>query len=98
MYNTSGYGINDFKSCFKGHSTLAEHIRKEPLQRDGQRHATRIMCDAYGKGIVRGQVDNTHARACSRTHDVTVAGSMKTSLTEHVFGHNYVDMVQRLND
>ena len=33
---------------------LAEHIREEPLHRQGQRHATRIMRDAYGEGFVRG--------------------------------------------
>ena len=46
--------FNEVKECCKGHNTLAEHIRQEPLQPQGKRHATRIMSDAYGKGIVRG--------------------------------------------
>ena len=41
--------FNEVKECFKGHSTLAENIRQEPLQHQGKRHATRIMNDAYGK-------------------------------------------------
>ena len=42
--------FNEVKECCKGHSTLAENIRQEPLQRQGKRHATRIMNDTYGKG------------------------------------------------
>ena len=90
--------FNGVKECCKGCSILAEHIRQEPLQRQGTRHATRMMCDAYGKGIVRGQVENANVRAYSRTHDVTAAESIKTCLTEHCFDQNDVDMVQRLND
>ena len=55
------------KECCKGHNALAAHFRQEPLQRQGTRHATRIMSDAYGKGIgkgiVRGHVENTNLRA-----------------------------------
>ena len=31
------------------------------------------MCDAYGKGIVRGQVENTNLRTYSQTDNDTVA-------------------------
>ena len=70
--------FNEVKECCKGHSTLVENIRQQPLQRQGKRHATRIMSDAYGKGIVRGQVENTHLRAYSRDNDATSAESIKT--------------------
>ena len=33
-------------------------LRGESLNYLGKRHHTRIMCDAYGKGIVRGQAEN----------------------------------------
>ena len=89
--------LMDIEYC-RGHSTLAEQIRQEPLQRQGKRHATRIMNDAYGKDIVRGQVENTILRACSKDHDVTSAESIKTCLTVSFFGANYVDVIQRLND
>ena len=45
---------NEVKECCKGHTTLAEHIGQEPLQRQGKRHATRILSEAYSKGSVRG--------------------------------------------
>ena len=90
--------FNEVKECCKGHSTLAENIRQEPLQRLGKRHATRIMNDVYGKGIVRGQVENTNLRTYSKDNDVTSAESIKTCKTVSFFGSNYVDVNQRLND
>ena len=68
------------------------------MQRQGKRHATRIMNDAYGKGLVRGQVENAILRAYSKDQDVTSAESIKTCLTVNFFGANYVDVIQRLND
>ena len=56
------------------------------------------MNDAYGKGIVRGQVENTTLRAYSKDNDVTSAECMKPRKTVSVFGSNYVDVSQRLND
>ena len=56
------------------------------------------MSDAYGKGIVRGQVDNTILRAYARYHDVTAAESINTCLTAICFGNNYVDAIGRFND
>ena len=67
-------------------------------QRQGTRHSTRIMSDAYGKGIVRGQVENTKLLAYARDHDVTAAESIKTCLTVNCFGFNSVDLIERLND
>ena len=68
--------FNEVNECCKGHSALAESIQHEPLQRQGKRHATRIMSDAYSKGIVRGQVENTHLRTYSKDNDVTSAESI----------------------
>ena len=45
--------------------------RGEPGNKIGKRLTTRIMNDAYGKGIVRGQVENTNLRAFLRDNDVT---------------------------
>lgn len=85
--------FNEVKACCKGHHTLAEQSR-----RTGKRHATRIMSDAYGNGIVRGQVENANLRAHAQNHDVTAAGSIKTCATVSFLGRNYVETVQRLND
>ena len=90
--------FNEVKECCKGHQTLGEKMRNEPLSRIGKRHATRIMSDAYGKGIVRAQVENTNLRAFAKDHDVTAAESVKTCKTVALFGANYVDTVQTLND
>ena len=56
------------------------------------------MNDAYGKGSVRGEVENTNLRTYSKDHDHTSAESIKTCLTVNFFGANYVDVIQRLND
>ena len=90
--------FDEVKECCKGHSTLADNIRQESLQRQGKRHAIRIMNDAYGKGIVRGPIENTNLRAYSKDNDVASAESIKTFETESFFGSNYVDVTQRLND
>ena len=73
---------------------MAKSIRQEPLQR----HATRSMNDAYGKGILRGQVENAKSRAHTRDHDVTAAESIKTCQTVNFDGNRYVGLIQRLND
>ena len=65
---------------------LAEPIRQEPLQRQEKRHTTCIVCDAFGKGIVRGQVENTNIRVDSQFDVVRVAEPIKTCKTENVFG------------
>ena len=44
------------------------------------------MSDAYGKGIVRGQVENTYLRAYARDHDVAAAEYIKACLTVNWFG------------
>ena len=56
------------------------------------------MSDAYGKGIVRGQSENTNLRAYASEADITFAESFSTCLTECFYGREYVDMVQRIND
>ena len=58
----------------------------------------RIMSDAYGKGIVRAQVENTNLRAYAREYDITSAESIKACLTVAFFGQNYLDVVENLND
>ena len=63
--------FNEVRECCKGHSTFPQNIRQEPLQRQGKRHANRIMNNAYGKGIVRGQVEKTNLRTYSKENDVT---------------------------
>ena len=72
----------------KGHNQLASDLRRESVNRAGKRHAMRLMSDAYGKGIVRAQVENTNLRAYGTTSDVTSAKCFKTCPTHAVFGKN----------
>ena len=55
--------FNEVKECCKGHTTLAASISREPINTQGKRHAIRLINDLHGKGIVRGQVENTNLRA-----------------------------------
>ena len=73
--------FSDVKEYGKGHQSLGEHIRQEPLNKIGKRHATRIMNDAYGKGIVRSQVENTNLRAISTSHEITSVESIQACKT-----------------
>ena len=59
--------FNEVKECCKGHQDLSRRLAGERVSYIGKRHATRLMSDAYGKGIVRGQVENTNLRARART-------------------------------
>ena len=90
--------FNECKECCKGHRQLADNTRNEPLNQIGKRHATRLMSDAYGKGIVRAQVDNTNLRAYATSGDITSAESINACLTVSFFVQNYVDVVENLND
>ena len=90
--------FNEVKECCKGHTVLAENIARQPVNTQGKRHAVRIMNDLYGKGIVRGQVENTNLRAYSTKTDVTAAEAIMTSGTTPFYGRNYVDAVETMND
>ena len=58
----------------------------------------RLMSDAYGKGIVRGQAENTNLRAYGKDHDITSAECFRTCQTESFCGRECIDLVHRLND
>ena len=73
--------FNEVKECCKGHNTLASLINREPVNSQGKRFAIRILNDLYGKGIVRGQVENTNLRAYSRKEEVTPAEAIMTCKT-----------------
>ena len=90
--------FNEVKECCKGHTTLAANISREPVNTQGKRHAVRVLNDLYGKGIVRGQVENTNLRAYSRKDDITSAEAIMTCITNSFYGRNYVDAVECLND
>ena len=55
--------FNEVKECCKGHTALALTVVRGPINQQGKRHAIRLVNDLYGKGIVRGQVENSNPRA-----------------------------------
>ena len=90
--------FNEVKECCKGHTTLALNVAREPINTQGKRHAIRLINDLYGKGIVRGQVENTNLRAYYKKGDITVAEAIMTSGSIGFYGRNYVDVVEALQD
>ena len=96
--NAHPMAFNEVKECCKGHKDLAGKLQGESTNYIGKRHAMKIMSDAYGKGIARGQVENTNLRVYAKENDVTFAECFRTCQTETFYGREYVDMVQRIND
>ena len=90
--------FNECKECCKGHTTLTQNLEGERTNYIGKRHASRFMSDAYGKGIVRGQVENVNLRVYAKDNDVTAAETMKTSETTTFHGKQYLEIVERLTD
>ena len=60
----------EIKEAIKGHRNVAESVRGQRANYIGKRHMTRIMSDAYGKGIVRGAVEYTTLRVYIEEFDV----------------------------
>ena len=50
--------FNEVNGCCKGHTNLSQRVLSQGACANhiGKRHATRLMSDAYGRGIVRRQV------------------------------------------
>ena len=90
--------FNEVKECCKGHMTLAANIAREPINKQGKRHAIRLINDLNGKGIVRGQVENTNLRAYYKKGCVTAAEAIMTATPEAFYGRNYVDVIEALQD
>jgi len=90
--------FNEVKECCKGHSDLSARLQGQSINKVGKRHALRLMSDAYGKGIVRGQTENRNLCANHKENDVTHAETFRTSPTEAFMGREYVSTIELLND
>ena len=86
------------KECCKGHAALAQEVSGLSTPKICKRFASRLMSDAYGKGVVRGQRENNNLCIHAGEQDVTHAETRRTSDFEGFFGREFVEMVQRLND
>ena len=82
--------FNEVKECCNGFVELSRKLQGERVDYIRERHATRLMCDSYGKGIVRGQCENTNLRAHAEATDFTHAESYRTSHTEALVGSEYL--------
>eukprot|EP00959_Pyramimonas_sp_CCMP1952_P064133 1339654-Pyramimonas_sp.AAC.1 len=70
--------FHEVRECSRGIEKLSRQLRGENANYVGKRMTTRIMSDAYGRGIVRGQVECANLRADSMENDVTSTESIKT--------------------
>ncbi len=86
--------FSEVKECCKGHVDLTGKTRGESINYIGKRHATRLMSDAYGKGIVRGRAENTYIRAYERGNDVNAVETCSTCVTVVFYGQQYITLVE----
>ena len=84
--------------CCNGYETLTKKLSGESKNYLAGRLRKRLLSDALGKGIVRGQVENTNLRVHGKDHDVTAAECFRTCATHAFFGREYVKTVERHND
>ena len=76
--------FNEVCQCCKGYETLTKKLSGESKNHLAGRLRKRLLSDALGKGIVRGQVENTNLRVHGKDHDVTAAECFRTCAT-HAF-------------
>ena len=89
---------NEVKECCKGHAALSQELSGLSAAKIWQRFASRLMSDAYGKGVVRSQTENKNLCIHAGEQDVTHAETRRTSDFAGGVGSEFVGMVQRLDD
>ena len=90
--------FNEMQDCCKGHENLSNKLRGENTNYVAARHRKRLLNDALGNGIVRGQIENTTLRVNGNYHAVTATERFRACGTEPFFGRAYVKVIERLND
>ena len=91
-------GTSELREWEKGHRDLASKLQDKGTRAIGRRHALRLCSDCYGKGVVRGHVENTNLRAYGNDSTVIAAECITTTQSEVFYGRSYVNCVERLND
>ena len=64
---------NEVCECCKGHQELSGRLRGETVNCVGKRHMLQLMSDTHGKGIIRGEAEDTNLRANAKENDLTHA-------------------------
>ena len=78
--------FNGVEECCEGHSQLHEKLEGEATHYIGKRHATRLMNDAYGKCIFRGQVGDSNLRALHNPRNNLAAETFRTAMPQALYG------------
>ena len=73
--------FHEVKECSNGIQHFATHMSGDGVNRIYKRHATRLMTMTYGRGVVRGHVENANLHAYRDQHHVTAAESIHASPT-----------------
>ena len=67
------------KECCRGHAALAQEVSGLSAPKMFKRFASRLMSDAYGKGVVRSQTETNNLCIHAGEQDVTHAETRRTS-------------------
>ena len=89
-------GYHEIKEFQKGHVALHASLEKSSMQTIGKRHASRLLSDAYCKGLVRGQVECCNLRAYHRDGPIVDAERITTAKCEVFPGGAYVQALDEL--
>ena len=89
-------GTHEIKEFQKGHVVLNARLQDQPLEQVGKRHMGRLMSDAYGRGIVRGQVEGCNLRANHKLGQTVAAERISTTDFVALPGHAYIAAVKSL--
>ena len=90
-------GTHEIKEFQKGHVLLNARLQDQPLEQVGKRHMGRLMSDAYGRGIVRGQVEGCNLRANHKLGQTVAAERISTTGFVALPGHAYMATVKSLH-
>ena len=91
-------GFHEIKEFQKGH--IALHANLEVANADistmGKRHASRLLSDAYCKGLVRGQVECCNLRANHIDGQIVAAERLSTTGFVLFPGHTCIRLLEQL--
>ena len=89
-------GFHEIKEFQKGHIALHTTLTDSDLNSMGKRHASRLLSDAYCKGLVRGQVECCNLRANHVEGQIVAAERLSTSGFAMFPGHVFVRLLEQL--
>lgn len=88
---------NECREWIRGQRVLGAQLEGAKSSYIAARHAKRIMSDAYGRGVVRGAVEAMSLLTQGKCNAVTAAETIKTALTDSLYGSQLLDLVEYAN-